>query len=96
MDAERHGLADRRPPQVRRQALLVEPVSSLVQDAEKTRTEITFLVPPGQPHVSGPHTDTERVRGLVQTPTLEVEADRRRHFAPETLLDLRRELAEGR
>ena len=60
------------------QALLVDAVAGLVQDAEEAFVEVARIVARGDAAVAGADAAAERVRRDVQPAGGEVEADRRR------------------
>ena len=63
------------------QALLVEAVAGLVEDGEEAGEEVVLVLARRQADVAGGEAGGERVRGLVEPPGLEVEADRGRERA---------------
>ena len=59
------------------QALVVEAVAGLVQDAEERVAEVVLVVARGHAHVAGAEAGAERVDADVEPAGVEVEADRR-------------------
>src|SRR5262249_4962424 len=94
--AERDRAADRGVLALHRQALLVEPVPGLVQDAEERRTEVVLVPAPGQAHVARAEPAAERVLRRVDPPAGKVEAEALRRLAREGELAFDREIAACR
>ena len=69
-------MADEGALDLAREALLVEAVPGLVQHREEPREEVGLALARRQAHIARREAGGERVRGLVQPPGLEVEADR--------------------
>ena len=55
------------------EALLVEAMPDFVQDSEERIAEIVFVVPGGDPAITGSDARAERVGGYVQPAALEVK-----------------------
>ena len=75
------------------QALLVDAVPRLVQDAEKRIVEVTQVVPRGDAAIAWAHATTKGVRRDIEPASFEVEANRRGRGLAEHLLALDRILA---
>ncbi len=90
VEAERRDVAAERALDGARQALLVETVAGLVQDGEEAGEEVVLALARRQAHVAGREACGERVRRLVQAPSLEVEPDRSGQTGADGTLDLRR------
>ena len=93
MNAQRNGLAQRQAETVRRQALLVDPVPRLVQDAEEGCVEEPLVVTRGDAAVVRPERRAKGMGRHVKPPSGEVEADRRGRFLAERLLHVDRVVA---
>ena len=86
VNAQGDGLPQRQAEAVGRQALFVDPVSRLVQDAEEGRVEETPVVTRGDAAVVRPQRGAERMGRHVEAAAAEVEADRRGRRGAERLL----------
>src|SRR5262249_17221454 len=73
VDAERDGTTHRRTKVLVIEALVVDAVTSLVQDAEKALVELTRMVARREPAVAWPDAAAKRVNGDVEPSGSEIE-----------------------
>ena len=92
VDAERDRLAHRGAVVLGIEALFVECVARLVEDAEEGVVEVANVKARGDPAVAGADPGAERVRGGVEPTAPEVETDGSRHRLAEDPLPFDREL----
>src|SRR5688572_17728500 len=79
MNAQRHRFAERRAVMRWIEALVVQPMASFVDAAEKARREIVLMDPSSDAHVSGVKRRRERMCGKIQPALLEIISHGNKH-----------------
>ena len=93
VEPERDRAAQRRPPQLSRDSVLVQPVTRLVDHRPQRRADVALVEAGGDPDVGGGNRGREGVHRGVEAPGALLQRQLRHHLAGERCLGIDREVA---